>query len=156
MHSFAEKLAQGEAVERQLDAIFEQRYIVRLATRAQQRQGIDRLMADRDGNQFAMEYKADWRAAETGNAFIETVSVDTAGKPGWARTSKADWLVYAIPPHGIAYGIPMSVVRAMVPEWAARYPTRPARNSAYSTHGICVPVPELVRFSEWEVGLHPN
>lgn len=156
MHSFAEKLAQGQEIERQLDDIFAQRYMVREATRQQQRQGIDRLMADADGNQFAMEYKADWRAADTGNAFIETISVDTVGKPGWARTSKADWLVYAIPPLGIAYGIPMSAVRAMVPAWAARYPIRPALNSAYSTHGICVPVSELVRLSEWEVGLHPN
>lgn len=153
MHSFAKKLAEGEAVERQLDDIFAQDYIVRPATREQQRQGIDRLMADRDGNQFALEYKADWRAAETGNAFIETISVDTTGKPGWARTSMADWLVYAIPPRGIAYGVRMERIRVMVPTWAARYSIRPALNSAYSTHGICVPVSELVRLSEWEVGL---
>ena len=100
-YDFNTQLAEGIAHERQLDEFFLTQYqgllTIAQATPAQQRQGIDRLFTSiSTGEVDTVEYKADSLAGKTGNAFIETVSVDTANKPGWAVASEAKYLVYLV------------------------------------------------------------
>ena len=145
-HNFRAKLEEGEGYEGLLDIFFGQTFQI---TRADdwQRYGIDRFFQSGKWN-WAVEYKADSRAAQTGNVFIETVSVDTngdkQGTPGWAKTSQAHLLVYYIPPAGRIFFTQMARIKALVSKWERAYELVPARNDAgYYTWGLKVPISEF-------------
>lgn len=145
-YSFQTQLAQGQTYEQQLDARFADRYIIQPATPQQQRQGIDRVYRPRKNPHEVLyvEYKADRTAARTGNAFVETVSVDTAGKQGWAYTSQADWLFYLVAGQCEAlYIIRMADLRAKLPAWQRKYQERRIPNEGYHTVGLLVPLHEF-------------
>ena len=148
-YDFKEQLAEGQAYERRLDEHFSQFNIeIRPATMDEQRQGIDRFFTHRTtGKVDAMEYKADSLAGKTGNAFVETISVDTTNKPGWAVASKARYLVYMVTDPETIYLIDMRALHVALPVWKARYPTRQAQNFGYRTHGVLVPLHELERIA---------
>ena len=148
-YDFKEQLAEGQAYERRLDQHFSQFNIeIRPATMDEQREGIDRFFTHRKtGKVDAMEYKADSLAGRTGNAFIETVSVDTTNKPGWAVASKARYLVYLVTDPETIYLIDMRALHVALPVWKARYPVRQAQNFGYRTHGLLVPLLELERIA---------
>jgi hypothetical protein len=113
-----DQLAKGAAAETQLDRHFADRFHITPATRAQQRQGIDRHFTHRQsGATYTIEYKTDWTAARTGNAFVETVSVDSAAIPGWVYTSQAEWLAYFLPDHATIYLLAFPTLRACLPQW---------------------------------------
>src|SRR5690606_23251114 len=117
-YQFDAQHADGLAGEAFLDALFSRWYRIRPASAAQQRRGIDRWFRTAT-RRLAVEYKTDHTAARTGNAFVETVSVDTAHKPGWAYTSQADYLVYYIPPDGLVYVLRFAVLRRELARWVA-------------------------------------
>lgn len=150
-YNMSQQLARGEAAERRLDKHFASRFHITPATRAQQRRGIDRIFQQRKtGARHAIEYKTDWTAARTGNAFVETVSVDAQNKPGWAYASRADWLIYYVPGQvrykGTIYMISFAALRAQLPRWTARYrEAPPIPNRGYNTLGILVPLREFAR-----------
>lgn len=145
VYSFGEQNAHGGLGEDFLDAFFERRgnYVVP-ATRWQQKQGIDRIFS-RESKLARVEYKTDFIAHKSGRVFIETISVDSGGKAGWVYTSQADLLVYFIPGAQIIYVIPLETLREQIPHWSEIYPTRPAKNETYSTHGVLVPLAEFER-----------
>ena len=144
-YDFNEQMAQGDEGESFLDSFFAAKgYAIRHATRDEQRKGIDRaLTSPRSGDVSLVEYKTDHTAARTGNAFIETVSVDAAGKMGWALTSQADILVYYVPPLAVMYVVPFRALHWEMPRWLRQYPPRQAKNNGYATHGIIIPLTEL-------------
>lgn len=148
-YDFKEKLAEGQAYERRLDNHFRRFNIdIRPATMEEQHQGIDRFFTHRPtGAVDAMEYKADSLAGKTGNAFVETISVDTTGKPGWAIASEARYLVYLVTEPETIYLIAMSRLRAALPAWQAQYRTASAANDGYRTHGVLVPLHELEKIA---------
>ena len=148
-YDFQEQLAEGQAHELRLDNHFRRFNIeIRPATMDEQRQGIDRFFTHRTtGKVDAMEYKADSLAGKTGNAFVETISVDTTGKPGWAVASQARYLVYMVTEPETIYLIDMRALRVALPVWKAKYPTRQAQNNGYRTHGVLVPLHELERIA---------
>lgn len=124
-----------------LDGFFKERgHYVMDATRGQQRAGIDRVFLW-DGKMAYVEYKTDFLAHQTGKVFIETISVDTEDKPGWAYSSRADYLVYFIPGQHVIYVIPLEYLRQHVDDWCQKYPVRSAQNEDYATHGVLVPIP---------------
>jgi hypothetical protein len=132
-----------------LDQWFAREYEVRPATQEEQRRGIDRLfMHLQTGKRLTVEYKTDYKAARTGNAFIETVSVDTTGKAGWAHSSEAECLIYYIPGDGLMYVLALEVLRRELPRWMRQYPVRAAQNEGYATHGVLVPLDEFERHAE--------
>lgn len=135
---------EGEAA---LDALFARWYRITAASATEQRQGIDRWFSH-DTRRISVEYKTDTTAARTGNAFVETVSVDTSGKQGWAYTSQADYLAYYIPPDGVVYVMRFSRLRRQLPRWDLLYPTRTIPNQGYHTHGLLVPLREFEALSE--------
>lgn len=143
-YDFDKQNRQGKKGETFLDEFFSQWYAIVPATDSEQRQGIDRWFKPRPfGKRFPVEYKTDTTAARTHNAFVETVSVDTANKPGWAYTSQAKFLIYYIPGDELIYVIPFAALRGQLPHWSRRYPLRRIPNRGYHTHGLLV---ELVEF----------
>jgi len=142
-YSFDRQLAQGEQGETFLDGFFLPWFTIRRATREEQRQGIDRWFVDARKRRQSIEYKTDSAAGRTGNAFVETVSVDTTNKPGWAYSSQAETLIYYIPDDGLIYVIRMAHLRLVLPAWVRKYPTRAVPNAGYRTHGLLVPLHEF-------------
>lgn len=139
------QLRKGEAAEQYLDSFFLHRFAVRPATPDEQRQGIDRgFKRLSDGKEFKVEYKADETAAKTGNAFVETMSVDTANKPGWALTCQADFILYYIVGTGRVYILRPKDIQERLEQWA-QYPERHIPNGTYHTIGLLVPLDEFER-----------
>jgi hypothetical protein len=148
-YTFDAQKARGDAGESFLDQVFTTDYEVQPATRAEQRRGIDRIFTRRrTGQRLAVEYKTDYKAAHTGNAFVETVSVDTVGKAGWAYSSAADYLIYYVPGDEVIYVIALEVLRRELPRWLQEYPLRAAQNEGYATHGVLVPLDEFEAHAE--------
>ncbi len=144
MHDFNDQLARGSSGESVLDAFFRARgHYIQPATRGQQQHGIDRVFL-KDGKVAYVEYKTDYRAHQTRHMFIETVSIDTDDKEGWAYTSEADYIVFYVPVLKKIYVMPLEILHRVLPEWIKRYPTRSAQNAGYATHGILVPLEVFV------------
>jgi hypothetical protein len=152
-YAFQNQLTKGERAEGVLDVFLASDHEITPVSLAEQRRGIDRVFVRRTtGRRFTVQYKADWTAHRTGNAFIETVSVDTNNVPGWALTSQADWLIYYLPRDRHAYAIRMAVIRDKVVEWSATYPTTAVQNMDYHTHGVLVPLQELALLCDGKQG----
>ena len=147
-YDFTQQLAIGEAHERRLDTLFARWFTITPATPAQQRRGIDRTFVHRTtGARYLVEYKADDKAGRTGNAFIETTSVDTTGRAGWAISSEADVLIYLVTDPETIYAIKMRTLRTALARWQRKYPKRPAQNQGYKTWGYLVPLAELEKIA---------
>ncbi|NJM66902.1 MAG: hypothetical protein HC851_15160 [Acaryochloris sp. RU_4_1] len=139
-YDFVKQFEIGTQHERTLDEFFRQYYWIKQATRQEQRQGIDRWFHAPDGSSIAVEYKADRTAGRTGNAFIETISVDARAIQGWAYASQADALVYYVPPRKTVWLICFVELRRYLAEWLQHYPIRQIPNEDYCTHGLLVPL----------------
>jgi len=153
-YDFATKLHEGQKHEQFIDEFSGKWYAIREATRDEQRRGIDRIFTEKKtGIVTTVEYKADTTASRTGNAFVETVSVDTANKPGWAYTSQANWLLYYLPQDGLIYLWEFATLRRHLPRWVKQYPARAIPNKGYKTHGVLVPLAEFEQFCDKVVNL---
>lgn len=148
-YDFATQYDQGVQGETDLDTFFSQWFTVAPVCRADQRRGIDRSFTDRrTGYIFTVEYKTDRRAQRTGNAFIETVSVDRPPvRRGWVYTCQANYLVYFCPTPDTIYILSPAVLRSAVDDWTRHYPIRIIPNHGYNTHGLLVPLHELEKIA---------
>jgi hypothetical protein len=156
MYAFKEQLTKGEQSEAALDGFFAQWYAIQPVALEQQRQGIDRIFTRlTDGQVYKVEYKCDWTAGKTHNAFVETVSVDTTNKPGWAYSSQADYLIYYIPGAVRVYVIALVDLRACLPAWR-NFPIRRIPNQGYHTVGLLVPLDEFTYIATKILQLDPN
>jgi hypothetical protein len=161
MYSFDSQNSIGQQAERELDAYFRKFYEIQYATMTEQRRGIDRHFHCRTfGHWWSVEYKSDWTAARTSNAFIETVSVDTSSAPGWIRKSESQVLVYFVPPlhRAFVYFIPQ--MKLLLMNWSDRYETRTIPNKGrngdtYNTIGLLVPLASLARLCYREIKIPP-
>ena len=147
VHKFDESLAFGQYMEQLLDDFFMRWFQIEEVTMDLQRLGIDRIFVKHaTGERFSVEYKADQRASETGNVFIETVSVmkgETVEKLGWALTSTAQRLVYFIPGPNRVYILDMNDIRDMLPKWGERCKMVNVQNEGYVGKGLLVPITEI-------------
>lgn len=137
----------GEISERYLDEHFARWYNIQQATPVQQRQGIDRIFTKPSGETLAIEYKTDWAAARTGNAFLELISVDCRFVVGWAYSSCADVLIYLVPASAI-YVIRFPQLRLQLPFWTRKYPLRSVQNAGYQARGILVPLTDFSQVAQ--------
>jgi Holliday junction resolvase-like predicted endonuclease len=116
------------------------------ANRDQERQGIDYITA-KGKESRTIEIKSDSRATNTGNAFIETVSVLKGTeiiKKGWAYTCQANFLFYYLPVDLVAYVYQPSILRTYTDLWIKKnYRKVSVPNKGYLTQGILVPLWEL-------------
>lgn len=153
-YQFGRQHRQGKAAEHFIYSTFQDAFNVIPAPDYLQEQGCDFTFTDRTNHQvWKVELKTDTRAARSGNAFVETVSIARDGEPhqpGWAHTSISDWLLYYLPntmPPRI-YRISFDLLRLELPRWLDSYPARlipnhdPKRGD-YHTIGILVPLEEL-------------
>lgn len=149
-YGFDQQLTVGESGEGKLDSHFGEWFTIRHATRDEQRAGIDRIYIRKSNARdlYRVEYKTDHTAGRTGNAFVETISVDTANKPGWAWHSQADLLLYYVPTDELVYVIRFCELRRQLDSWAKRYPVRKIPNQGYHTHGLLVPLDEFERIAD--------
>lgn len=151
VYDFDEQLREGLEGERLLDAYFSRWFDITPASRQQQREGIDRTFVNREsGATWLVEYKMDKRAHQTGNAFVEIVSVRRPGhpdKPGWAYSSQSDRLLYYIPTDELVYIFTPDTLRNIAPTWEQRYRTRDVQNRNYVTVGILVPLSEFEEYA---------
>lgn len=157
VHGFQQKHEEGKKVEKAVQGLFERAYQVCPANRDEQRRGIDMWLTLGpcmwlDGARVPIEVKADFKAAETGNAFIETVSVMQAGtvqKWGWAYTCQSPFLIFCVPTTGkfnfTLYWLRLSDIRAHLGEWEEKYRGGSALNRTYGSDGVLVPLKELER-----------
>lgn len=150
MYTFDTQLRQGAQGEHRLDAFFAHDWHITPATAIEQHQGIDRHFVHRaSGEALTVEYKTDYTAARTHNAFLETVSADTPPeKLGWVYTCQADYLLYYVPGEGLIYVLRPERVRHFVGHWS--HWGRPAvgiPNSGYRTWGFVVPLRVLERLA---------
>lgn len=140
--------------EQFLDDFSARWYTIRQASLIEQRQGIDRHFTDKKtGIATTVEYKADTTASRTGNAFVETVSVDATGKLGWAYTSQADWLFYYLPQDGLLYFWHFAEFRKHLPRWVRECKSRAIPNQGYKTVGMLVPLGEFEAYASKVVNL---
>lgn len=147
MYTFDTQLSKGQASEQELDKFFSEWYDIAPVNMDTQRQGIDRIFTRKDNGRVSkVEYKTDWTASKTHNAFVETVSVDTTNKPGWAHSSQADYLIYYVPGDDLIYIIAFTRLRSNLSRWRT-YPTKRIPNKGYNTTGILVPLREFERIA---------
>lgn len=151
-HGFNQKVKQSEEDNKVLDRFFSKWYDILRMELAIDKIGIDRLWTDKEQKvRYSVEYKADRRAAETGNAFVETVSVDKTNTPGWAYTCAAQFLVYYIPQQNKAWIMSTIAIKNKVDEWKKKYRAVKAVNeNGYTTYGIAVPFSEFVVTGCWQ------
>ena len=151
VHKFDVSLKYGEGMEKMLDDYFGKWFTILKAEGDLygnlQYLGIDRIFTKKtNGERFSVEYKADRRAHETGNVYIETVSVRKVGKhvkPGWAYTSTAQRLVYFISGPQTVYILDMVDIRDMLPKWEDRCKKVEVDNGDYVGEGLLVPIAEF-------------
>ena len=146
IYDFASQMKQGQKGEQEIIShLTAKGWHCRSSTRDEQRQGID-LIACKSDFCRSIEIKSDRRASNTGNAFIETVSVfkdDKIIKKGWVYTCQAQYLFYYLPQDLLIYCFkPINLVK-YCDRWAKQYRTVSIPNRGYKTKGILVPLHEL-------------
>lgn len=99
---------------------------------------------EKDGIAYLVEYKSGAQTFYTGNVFLETISVDSEGIPGWVYTCRADYIFYAaLLNHEILIFEPDDL-RAkidMLKTMFREVRTSKGQNDGYDTHGVIVPLP---------------
>ena len=150
VHDFRASLRRGKAVEKEVQALYEELgFKVATATRAEQLDGVDlhvRVRTDMTpGSWRKLEVKFDERSAETGNIFIELYSDEDAGKKGWALTTTANMVLVVCPSENGTqmYFLRPKELRVVLGRWKAMYQSHRAYNATYNSLGVCVPLREL-------------
>jgi hypothetical protein len=147
-YSFSAKFAEGKIYEVEQDKLYRKWFDIQPVTLPEDRKGKDRRFSARAcALSFSVEYKGDDKSTSTGNLFIEVISVDTEGVPGWALTCEADYLSFYVPQERLAYWLHVPTLKAWLPYWLMKYGIGKAPNDGYHTHGVKVPRKEIGRSS---------
>ena len=135
-----------------VDAWLASRYEVHVAELEDELRGIDRFLTrPADVTVTSLDAKHDRLAHRTGNVFLETVSNDQSGRPGWALTSEADWILYHVVAERRVLLFLTSELRD-VAGWS-RWRERSVRNEGYRTVGQLVPVAVASHVARYDVTL---
>lgn len=136
----------GMDVETWLDGFFREKgWTIQRATAHQERVLClgDRLFI-KGPIRYWVEYKSGIQTYYTGNVFLETISVDTANKPGWLYTCKADYIMYAILLNDKILVFDPDYLRHCEPTLKRAFrevATCNNQNDGYRTHGLLIPLP---------------
>ena len=153
MYSFRRQLTKGQRAEQRLDGFFGKWFCITPSTREQQRMGIDRIWTGRHhGQRLTVEYKADWAASSTGNAWLELA---TAEVEGWALKCRADYLVYWLPDTGQIFLAQIERLKAALPAWTLAYPVKRALDDGWAGAGLLAPLEEFVRVADQTFYIEP-
>lgn len=146
VHKFSDKLAQERIQSAILDKNFEKQHFILPTPLELDKKGIDRVFVSRETYEpMTVEYKNDFRASETGNAFIEVCSVhkEECEKLGWAHTCNAEFLVYHVVGDATAYIVDTQLLAQKVDAWRKLYREAKSFNPGYHSVGILVPLSEI-------------
>lgn len=135
----------GKAVESILDEFFGgQGFLIRRTTPHEERV---LYLGDRHFSKphrgFFVEYKSGLQTHYTHNIFLETVSVDSASKPGWVYTCRADYVCYACLLDGKILVFLPEYLRSVIESLKQKFrevKTSKGQNQGYNTHGLIVPL----------------
>lgn len=144
-YDFKTQLSIGEEHEADLDHFFSKFFTILPVPLSVQKLGIDRIFERKrhPKKRLSVEYKADIKAAETGNAYIEVLSNSKNGKLGWAYTSIAQELVYYVPHYRRVGVISMLELRKYLNENRKKFREVKCFNKDYHGEGVLVPLKEL-------------
>lgn len=137
---------QGMNVEGFLDNFFTSKgYKIERTTPYQERVLClgDRIFTAKEGKSFYVEYKSGIQTYYTGNIFLETISVDSSGKPGWVYTCKANYIIYAALLNKTILVFTPAKLRAEIQILKSKFKevkTSKGQNEGYNTHGVIVPL----------------
>ncbi len=151
-YDFQEQLTKGQIYEGKVKDYLEREMHMSVETTDMdlQRLGIDFITRSQYAT-MSVEVKSDTRAHQTGNAFIETVSVEKDGvveKRGWVYTTCAQILIYYVVNTGELYFIDMSVFKRVAAGWATgKYPERSIPNKTYIGRGLLVPLSDIRNYA---------
>ena len=93
----------------------------------------------KDGQSYCVEYKFDDKTYKTNNIFLETISVDTQGTPGWVYTCRADYIFYVA--NGKVLIFRPVFLRSKIETLKRLFRTVKTHsnlNTGYNTHGVLV------------------
>ena len=128
----------GEYHEKILDTFFSGKGIsVKTVDIEGNRLGIDRIFENQEGRKHSVEYKADIKAGETGNFFIELKQRE--GNDGWAYSCVAQRLVLFIPGRNELYILQTERMKDQLDSWKDKYPVR----SCGAAEGLIIPIKTL-------------
>lgn len=100
--------------------------------------GIDRIFISKSSaHRISVEYKHDFRAADTNNFFIE---FEVDNKIGWLQKSVAQVLVLHIPGNKEIYWVNMLNFKSFIANTREEYRVGECKNEKYKAHGYLVPV----------------
>lgn len=139
------QFANGKQVEAFLDDFFRKDgfKIRQTSPREERRLHLGDRQFNKAGQTFFVEYKSGIQTFFTNNIFLETISVDTAGRLGWVYTCRADYIFYAaLLNHKILVFRPQKL-RAEIDTLRSRFretKTGRGQNKTYNTHGVLVPL----------------
>ena len=140
-----QQFKQGKDVEVWLDTYFRGRgfEIRALSIDEERRQCLGDRHFSKGEHSFNVEYKSGIQTAITGNVFLETISVDTANKPGWVYTCRAEYLMYACLLNRKILVFKPDELRARIDELKKKFKTvatSNGQNQGYKTWGVIVPL----------------
>lgn len=145
----SDQFKSGREVERWLDAFLSQRgWLIKRATgHEEQVLKLGDRQISRGEHVYWVEYKSGKQTFYTGNIFLETVSNDRLGKPGWVYTLKADYLLWACVLHTPPFVLVFKpeTLRSEIADLKSRF--REAgngrgQNPTYRSWGVLVPLAE--------------
>ncbi len=144
IHDFKTSLDRVVPEEKRLDEYLRKKgWSVTYVNLTDQRRGIDRVI-ERPDELTTVEYKVDYKAEKTGNAYIETVSVSRPFKLGWVKTCQADWILYTVigPESSVLWLRPDELLKNLS-EWQETCRTVRCQNINYWGEGVLVPLAEV-------------
>lgn len=153
-YSWQDTLERERAGNKVLDALFAPEFIIVPATKHHQRQKIDRFHIKRTDGRIVhrVDYKNDWRAAQTKNLALEEISVERNGRTlarGWVHTTIADLIVFYLPQLDTAHLLEIEDLRnrwILIEENFTTLPTRTDKDEfgraiePYNTHCRCAKI----------------
>ncbi|SRR5258708_7816749 len=151
VHDFKTSLDRVAPEEKRLDEyLMKKGWSVTYVNLIDQRRGIDRVI-EKPNELMTVEYKVDYRAAKTGNAYIETVSISKPFKFGWVHTCKADWILYTVigDKSTVLWLRPEALLKNL-PEWEKSYKTVRCQNRDYYGEGVLVSLSEIRKLAAME------
>ena len=105
----------------------------------QRKSGTDIIVIRNDTkHELTMDVKTDTRY-DTGNFFIETISVVEQNKPGWLYKNTTDYIAYYYLGRNKMYLLPLKDLQKWATKNIAKYKTKMIPNKGYYTQGILVP-----------------
>ena len=158
MYDFDASLAVGKKAEAHIDKYFSDEFVVRPVSMEFERRGIDRTWIHKDGRWcWSVEYKTDWRAGKSGNAFMELWSVEGKTR-GWVYTTHAQVIVYYVPDTEVAYLCWGPSIKALVNKWLNTTTYKQVKvpngklvdgeiKGEYNSVGLLVPLNEFAKAS---------